>query len=98
MTNAIQTTVTRARNGYFTELSNDNDRLATRFVSANIDAVLNFAHKLGKKIAALQKEYPSLLEERTEDEIREELEEEQKAAGDKLAAMDKGKDWKKVKS
>lgn len=53
--------------------------------------------KLGKKINTLTGEHPDLLEERTDDQIREVLEGELKAAQEKLALMDAGHDWKKVK-
>lgn len=55
------------------------------------------ATKLAKKIAKEFSEYPSLFDERTEEEIHAELETEFKAAGDKLAAMKSGKDWKSTK-
>lgn len=55
---------------------------------------LEHASKLAKKIAKEFKDYPSLFDERTEEEIKVELETEFKASGDKLAAMNNGKDWK----
>lgn len=57
----------------------------------------DFIVKLARKIHKLQNDLPTLLEERTEEEIRAELEEERDKSIAKLAAMDKGKDWKKVK-
>jgi hypothetical protein len=56
----------------------------------------SFVAKLAKKIEQLQQEIPALLEERTEQQIRKELEEERDKAIQKLAAIDGGKDWKKV--
>lgn len=65
----------------------------TEAVQAIVTA-FEHARKLAKKIAKEFKDYPSLFDERTEEEIKEELETEFKAAGDKLAAIEKGKDWK----
>ena len=56
-----------------------------------------FASKLGKKIAALIEEVPHLLEERTEEQIQEALKGDQEKIAKQLTALDKGKDWKKVK-
>ena len=59
-------------------------------------AMCRFVEKLGRKIRDLQAETPTLLEPRTEEEIRAELIEERDKSIAKLAAMDQGQDWKKV--
>lgn len=56
-----------------------------------------FGAKLVRKILTLQEESPTLLQPRTEDQIRAELIEERDKSIAKLAAMDQGQDWKKVK-
>ena len=56
-----------------------------------------FALKLGNKINNLIGEMPNLLEDRTEEQIKEALEGDQEKIEAQLAAMEKGKDWKKVK-
>lgn len=61
-------------------------------------AFLEFGLKLASKIFKLQQEKPNLLDARTDEEIRAELEEERDKAIKKLAAMDEGKDWKGIKA
>lgn len=53
--------------------------------------------ELFKSIENLLEEDPTVLEERTEEEIKAELELEFRAAGEKLEALSKGKDWKEAK-
>ena len=56
----------------------------------------SLALKLGKKIVTLMKEEPSLLLERTPEEITLELENELESATLKLAAIKAGKGWKEI--
>lgn len=58
--------------------------------------VIKFAAKLGGKIAKLMKEVPNLLEDRTEEQIQEALTSDAEKIEKQLAAIKKGKDWKKV--
>lgn len=57
---------------------------------------INFIIKLGKKIKGLLVEHPNLLEDRTEEEVKEALYKDQDKIEAQLAAMEKGKDWKGV--
>jgi hypothetical protein len=66
------------------------------FMDHEVRILAGFAVKLARKIRQLQIEMPELLDERTEEQIRKELEIERDKSAKKLAAMDKGKDWKKV--
>ena len=58
-----------------------------------INSMTNFCLKLGGKVNKLLNEFPSLLAERTPEEIEAALVEEQKASTEKLALIAKGKDW-----
>lgn len=57
----------------------------------------DFAVKLGKKISKLVGEMPNLLEDRTEEQIKEALTGDAEKIEKQLKAMAKGADWKKVK-
>ncbi len=57
-----------------------------------------FAAKLGRKITQLHIEDPTIIMERTPDQIREVLEGELQAATLKLEAIKQGEDWKKHSS
>ena len=59
--------------------------------------LIQFASKLGGKIQRLIKEVPNLLEDRTEEQIKEALEGDQEKIEKQLKALEKGKDWKVVK-
>ena len=56
-----------------------------------------FAVRLGKKIANLVSEFPTLFEDRTEEEIQEALSSDAEKIDAQLKALGEGKDWKKVK-
>ena len=60
------------------------------------DAIIKFASKLGNKVQKLIKEVPNLLEDRTEEQIKEALTGDAAKIEKQLAALEKGKDWKKV--
>ena len=60
------------------------------------DKVIKFASKLGGKIQKLIGEVPNLLEDRTEEQIKEALTGDAEKIEKQLAALEKGKDWKKV--
>lgn len=57
---------------------------------------VSLSAKLGTKISKLIEEDPTLLEARTEEEIKHELEVELESAQLKLKALNKGKDWKEI--
>jgi hypothetical protein len=59
---------------------------------------LSLATKLGRKINALKAEFPTLLKERTQEEIEEVLRMEKESATKKLDALAHGSDWKQFSS
>lgn len=88
------------------EADPDMDVLTKAFKKAGCDAAdiqgiltsIEHTTKLAKKIRKEFISYPTLFVERTEEEIKEELETELKAAGDKLALIEQGKKWNSAKS
>ena len=60
-------------------------------------SLVKFASKLGGKIQRLIEEIPNLLEDRTEEQIKDALEGDQEKIEKQLAALSGGKDWKRVK-
>ena len=66
------------------------------FKSSN--SAMQLAEQLGKKLNKLVKEIPALLAEKTDEQIKAALEKEAKVAAMKLAEIEKGNDWKKVKA
>ena len=60
-------------------------------------SLIKFASKLGRKIQRLIEEVPNLLEDRTEDQVKEALEGDAEKISKQLAALSGGKDWKRVK-
>jgi hypothetical protein len=61
----------------------------------SIVAAFKFTAKLGEKIRKLQADEPDLLEERTLEQIREELELELRKAKEKLEKLNQGQIWNK---
>ena len=57
---------------------------------------MTLSTKLGKKISKLLKEEPSLLKERTPEEIQHELEVELESAQKKIHALKTGGNWKEI--
>lgn len=57
---------------------------------------VSLSAKLGSKISKLIAEDPTLLKERTPEEIKHELEVEYESAALKLKALNKGEDWKEI--
>jgi len=60
------------------------------------DPVIKLVSKLGKKIKKLQFEVPTLLEDRTEEEIKKTLLRDQAKIKEQLDAIEAGQDWKQV--
>lgn len=55
---------------------------------------VKFASKLGEKIRKLQFEVPTLLKERTEEEVKAALLKDQKKIEEQLKAIETGGDWR----
>ena len=58
---------------------------------------VKFAKEIAKTIRDIQVEHPDVLEERTEEQIKEALLRDQKKIVEQLQTMESGADWKAVK-
>ena len=62
----------------------------------HVNEAHKFQVKLGEKIDHLLKEIPNLLDDRTDEQIREAMERDLAKIHDQQAAMGEGKDWRRV--
>ena len=61
------------------------------------DTSFEFVKDLSKSIKGLLEEDPKLLEDRTEDQVKESLLKDKRKIEEQLQTMESGADWKKVK-
>lgn len=84
----------------FLALASDHKKEGSEYQAtsgAQIPSYFSLSVKLGKKIAALREENPTLFDERTPEQIHATLSKELIESQEKLAAIGKGADWKKIK-
>ena len=84
----------------FLALAADHKKAGSEYQASGVGMIPSYfslSVKLGKKIAALKQENPTVFEERTPDQIHATLSKELIESQEKLAAMGKGADWTKIK-